>query len=426
MLFNSVNQHCLNSIVRLAETRPVEAAEDIFDERGMKLWAKGKPVSADLQEKLLRRKLAKPLEATLAVEGAIGFPEIIEACRAHLEQNPLFSRLVDRGALGLLDGLRNLPLPQPLRLLLTTAHVGGTRSYHHALATMLVCAAIASRLSASEQEAQHLLISALLHDLGEIYINPDYLDDSRRLLPHEWKHVASHPRVGQLLIQELTTMPAVVGLCVAHHHERLDGSGYPQQIERSKHHRLGGWLAVGDSVGAILSRGDAGAPLRAALALRIVPEEFDRDAVAVVTQALRKNGDRFDAEEDCSCFDKVRTTCHQLDAAVEQARALQAAPGPMVRQAAAFALAQLQNLSKSLRATGAVEAGSLAHDLLDVQVVTEVCLIVREVEWRMRNLARNLHLRAEMRSDGDPLVQLAPLIEALDGQAGTDAPSAAG
>ncbi len=428
MLFNSVNQHCLNNIVRLAETRTVEAAEDIFDERGTKLWAKGKPVPADLQEKLLRRKLAKPLEATLAVEGAVGFPDIIDACRTHLEQNPLFGRIVDRDALGLLNGLRNTPLPQPLRLLLTTAHANGSRSHHHSLSTMLVCAGIASRLDAGELDAQHLLMAALLHDLGEMYINPDYLRGDRRLQPHEWKHVASHPRVGQLLIQELTTLPAAVSLCVAHHHERFDGSGYPNQLERSKHHRLGGWLAVADSVSAILTRGDCGAPLRAALALRIVPEEFDRDAVAVVTQALRKNDDHFDGQDDCGCFDRIAATCGQLQVATERARSLQAVSDPLVRQASAFALAQLQNLSKSLRATGAIEAGALGKDAFEPELVAEVCLIVKEVDWRMRNLARNLHLRAEaqVHAETDPLPHLAPLIEALDGHPDPVVPASTG
>jgi hypothetical protein len=383
----------------------------------MKLWAKGKPVSADLQEKLLRRKLAKPLEATLAVEGAIGFPDIVEACRTRLEQNPLFGRLVNRDALALIGGLKNVPLPQPLRLLLTTAHVNGSRSFHHSLETILISAAIASRLNATEHDAQLLLIAALLHDLGEMYINPDYLRGSRRLQPHEWKHVASHPRVGQLLIEELTTLPATIGLCVAHHHERLDGSGYPNQIERSRHHRLGGWLAVADSVGAILSRGDCGAPLRAALALRIVPEEFDRDAVAVVTQALRNDDDRFGGNEDCSCFGNLRTTFDRLDMALEASRSLQLATSdPVVRKASAFALTQLQNLGKSLRATGAIEAGSLGEDCLDSELVSEVCLVVREVEWRMRNLARNLHLRAEANADSSALSHLSALIDTLDGK----------
>lgn len=417
MVFNSVNQHCLNSIVELAETRTVEAAEDIYDDRGMKLWAKGKPVSAELQEKLLRRKLAKPLEATLTVESAVAFGDIVGACRTHLDENPLFGRLVNRDALGLINGMKNIPLPQPLRLLLTAAHAKGSNSFKHALATILVSASIAARLNASEHDAQLLLMAALLHDLGEMYINPDYLRDSYRLPPAEWKHVASHPRIGQLLIAELTTLPATVGLCVAHHHERLDGSGYPNQVERSKHSRLGSWLAVADSVGAILSRGDYGAPLRAALALRIVPEEFDHEAVAAVTQALRKGDDTFGAPVDGSFVTAAQASWERIRTTIARADALRsdATSTPFIRQTASSALNLLQNLDKSLRSTGVMEAITLGADVLDAELVAEINLVVREVDWRMRNLARNLHLRAEAQENSSCLDQLAPLIQALDG-----------
>lgn len=421
MVFNSVNQHCLKSIVELAETRTVEAAEDIYDDRGMKLWAKGKPVSADLQEKLLRRKLAKPLEATLTVESAVAFGDIVGACRTHLDENPLFARVVNRNALGLINGMKNIPLPQPLRLLLTTAHAKGSNSFKHALATILVSAGIAARLNATEHDAQLLLMAALLHDLGEMYINPDYLRDSHRLCPAEWKHVASHPRVGQLLIAELTTLPAAVGLCVAHHHERLDGSGYPNQVERTNHSRLGSWLAVADSVGAILSRGDFGAPLRAALALRIVPEEFDHDAVAVVTQALRNGDDSFGMSlPDGDFTTRAKASWARLLATIACAELLQrSANDPFARQTAGAALNLLQNLHKSMRSTGVMEACSLGVEALDNELVAEINLVVREVDWRMRNLARNLHLRAEAHANGSQLDQLAPLIQALDG---SDAP----
>lgn len=416
MVFNSVNQHCLNSIVELAETRTVEAAEDIYDERGIKLWAKGKPVSADLQEKLLRRKLAKPLEATLTVDNAVAFTDVVGTCRAALDENALLRRIVNADAMALINGMKNTPLPPPLRLLLTTAHAKGSNSFRHATVTVLVSAGIAARLNASEHDAQLLLMAALLHDLGEMYINPDFLRDSYRLCPAEWKHVASHPRVGQLLIAELTTLPAVVGQCIALHHERLDGSGYPNQANRQTHSKLGSWLAVADPVAAILSRGDEGAPLRAALALRIVPEEFDHDAVAVITQALRNGKDSFGTQADREFVARVEASWGRVRSAIAGAESLLAAADtPFARQTLGMALAQLQNLDKSLRSTGVVEAHSLGPDGLDAELVAEINLVVREVDWRTRNLARNLHLRAESHADGTSLDQLAPLIHALDG-----------
>ena len=416
MTFNSVNQYCLDSIVEMSKTRSLEAADDICDEHGRKLWAKGNQVSADLREKLLRRKLSKPLEASLAVEGAVNFATIVTDCKSFLDEHPQFGRLLNRDALGLLAGMRNVPLPQPMRLLLTSTHVAGGHSYSHALATMLVCAGIAGRLGASELDAQHLLMAALLHDLGEMYVNPDYLRQAYRLEPQEWKHVASHPRIGQLLLQELTTLPRVVGDCIALHHERLDGSGYPSQVDSSKTHRLGGWLAVADSVGAILARGDDGAPLRAALALRIVPEEFDRDAVGTVIQALRKSDDSFGDSLDTDGLIAARTVREQLSSSIEIANSLETgSTDPFVVNTARGALQLLYNLDKSMRATGAVELEAFGAEAIDAEVLTEVTVIIREIGWRMRNLARNLQIRTEAHADATSLPELAPLIAAANG-----------
>jgi HD-GYP domain-containing protein (c-di-GMP phosphodiesterase class II) len=418
MIFNSVNQHCLDGIVKLAETHELEAADDILDDRGHKLWAKGSKISADLREKLLRRKLAKPLEATLTVEGAINFTGVVADCKTFLDKNPLFGRILNRDALSLLSDMKSVQLPQSMRLLITSAHASNGRSYQHALGTMLVSAGIAARLGAGEHDAQHLLIAALLHDLGEMYVNPDYLKGAYRLQPHEWKHVASHPKIGQLLIAELTTLPAAIGQCIALHHERLDGSGYPNQIDRTRHQRLGGWLAIADSVGAILSRGDGGAPLRAALALRIVPEEFDQVAVNVVIQSLRKGDDSFGSSSrpDGQGLGLARTTFDRVEQTISIARSIhETATEPFVKQSAATAMQLLNNLEKSLRATGAAELETFGSDALDAEILAEIDTIIREVDWRMRNLARNIHIRAEANTNDICLAALEPLISALDG-----------
>lgn len=56
------NPVALNAIMRASEKHLIVACEDIVDARGFKLWAKGQPVSASLQQKLLERRLERPLE----------------------------------------------------------------------------------------------------------------------------------------------------------------------------------------------------------------------------------------------------------------------------------------------------------------------------------------------------------------------------
>lgn len=417
MIFNTVNQHCLSSLAKLAQTHTVVAADDIVDERGNKLWAKGNQVNNDLTEKLLRRKLAKPLEATLTVEGALTMADIVKASREHLERNPLLGRIAGKEALKLLDDFRNFPLPEAMRLLLTSVHNSETITFRHTLGTLLVSAGIASLLHASEHDTRILLLATLLHDMGELYINPEYLKNSHRLEPNEWKHIVSHPRIGQLLVEELTMLPSSIGKCIAHHHERYDGSGYPMQLPRYGHHPLANLLAIADTVTPILTDGDCGAPLRAALALRVIPEEYDTQAVAAVTQALRQGGPCLQTDKlSCTSTTTAQATWDRLAQATALAKGLcDTATHVFVQRTAQHALALLSTLNRSLRSTGVTELGALTgREEEDAELVLEICQVERELLWRMRHLARNIHLRADQQAEEHCLTELAPLISTLD------------
>lgn len=419
-MFDTVNPYCLDSLVGLSEQRTVLASDDIYDDHGFKLWAKGQPVSRELQEKLLRRRLRKPLEVSLEVEEAVSFRDIVAAAADFIERCPHVGRIAGRGALGLLRELQSFPLPSPLRLLLTSAQVSDPRSFQHTLSTVLVCAGLADRAGLNEHDARLLLVAALLHDVGELYIKPDYLKSAYRLDPHEWKHVASHPRIGQMLIQEISTLPSAVAQIVGQHHERLDGSGYPNQCPRTRQHPLSNWLAVADTASAILARGDAGAPLRVALALRVVPEEYDRQAVGVMTQALRNSADAYGGDGDAHCIQRAGDTWRQVARAGQLAAALcTQGTEAFVRAVAAATGSVLSNLEKSLRATGVIETAQLRCAAGDVELLAEIGLVVRETEWRLRNLARNVHLQAETHAGGATLNELSCLVEVLDPPAAT-------
>lgn len=414
--FQAVNPHCLAHIVELSATHQVIAADDIHDDRGNKLWAKGAPISRDLHDKLLRRSLARPLEASLSVEQGATMESIVAETLSRIEENPVFAALAGSSAArGLLRDMRRVSLPGPVKLLLTSARANKQATYLHGLGTMIVCAGVASRLALSEHDANMLILAALVHDIGELYINPEYLDASKHLSPLDWKHVASHPCVAHAFIGEFTTFPTAVAACVLHHHERLDGSGYPFQLGGKSLDRLGTILAIADSVAAIALRGGCGLRKRIEVALRISPEEFDRGAASAVDLALQSIG-----EESCdagqgNCLGRIVPVLHQLGNAMTAAQSLltttSSAP---VKAAGAYVLSILGVMEKNLRATGAFETTQLAVIENDPQIMGEICLIVREVSWRLRNLARNVHLRIENTGDPGAMASVGPLIAALD------------
>ncbi|OHC70170.1 MAG: hypothetical protein A3H93_06990 [Rhodocyclales bacterium RIFCSPLOWO2_02_FULL_63_24] len=414
--FRIVNPHCLGRIVQLSETHQVIAASDIHDDSGNKLWARGAPVSRDLHDKLLRRSLAHPLEASLSIEGGATMESIVADALARIDEHEVFAGLAGSArARGLLRDMRRMPLPGPVKLLLTSAREHKQSSYAHGLAAMVVCAGLAAQLELSAHDANMLIVAAMVHDIGEIYINPEYLNADQPVSLAAWKHVASHPCVGHAFVTEFTTFPSAVAACVLHHHERLDGSGYPFQLGASALDRLSSILAVADSVSAIVLRGGCGIRKRLEVALRIVPEEFDRRSVSVINAALRDiRADACDAGQG-NCIKRVVPMLRQLGEARAAADALAAAGGSAAIDACGrYALSILGHIEKSLRATGVFDLSQLATIESDPQVVSEICLIVPEVSWRLINLARNLHMRIEKSGNADELARVSGLIAALD------------
>lgn len=415
MSFDTPGQHCLDRIIKLAETQAVVTTQDIYDDRGFKLWAKGVQVSQELQAKLLKRKLAAPLESSLTVERAVSFADMHDDCLSRLGEHPLLQKIAGtRAVRDVLAEAKQLHIPQPLRLLLTSAKVGDAESYAHTLNVVTICAGIAARLNASTNDIHNLLMAAALHDIGELYINPEYLHSKRRLASHEWKHIVSHPRIGQMLIQDLTTLPPTVATCVGQHHERHDGSGYPQQLGHRELHHLAGWIAVADAASALLDSG-AGAAERIALALRIVPGEFDRDAAGAMIQVLHdpENGYAETGSGECivrahETLDKIESVRQMLSQVVATHRM------PILRQIGSAAEHLLKNISQAMHATGVPNAELLGDSINDPQLLAEMHLVLREVDWRLRNLARNMYLHAENQPTDEALTVLNGVVEMLD------------
>lgn len=416
MMFNSVNQYCLNSIVALSEVCPVSADEDILDEHGNKLWARGLRISRDLQERLLRRKLARPIETTLTAEGAITFVDVIRDCRHLIAEQTLLAKVAGgHSAQALIDDLRTVPIPGPLRLLLTAVRDQYPEGYRHMLSCVAVSAGIAARTDLPDHEAKLLLIAALLHDLGEMYINPDYVRNSDQLNCAEWKHVASHPRVGQMLIQEMTSLPPSVGICILQHHQRLDGSGYPHYDTHMPQHPLGALLATADAASAIIMRSGPGAVSRVELALKIVPEEFDRQFVSALLHAFGDDEETVACDElDCQCAERAAAISARLGKAMDIGEAHWTKNrGRCGGELVGSVLGVLHNIEKSVRATGILELEPLGDLEQNQELLNEIRLVIMELEWRMRNLARNLYIRAEAKGDRE-LHELWPLIRVLD------------
>ena len=131
---------------------------------------------------------------------------------------------------------------------------------------------IAKKLGLDEQKIDILFMGGLLHDLGKIGIPAEILTKPGKLTPEEFALIKTHPRVGYEILKDVEFVGPVKEM-VLYHHERLDGSGYPEGLKGDLIPMEARILAVADVVDAISSH----RPYRPALGLEKAFEEIKKN-----------------------------------------------------------------------------------------------------------------------------------------------------
>ena len=111
--------------------------------------------------------------------------------------------------------------------------------------------AIAREMGMPAPAIGRIRIAARLHDLGKVWISRDILDKPGPLTESEWDVIRGHPRTAARLLQE-TALHDLADIVVAHH-ERPDGTGYPNGIRSSDGPLEAQIVAVADAYDAMLS-----------------------------------------------------------------------------------------------------------------------------------------------------------------------------
>lgn len=129
--------------------------------------------------------------------------------------------------------------------------------------------AIAKELKLSSHQIDGIRLSATIHDLGKIYAPAEILNRPGKLSNPEFEIIKSHPQVGYDIIKGIN-FPWDIALVVLQHHERLDGSGYPNGLKGDEILLEAQILAVADTVEAMSSH----RPYRPALSMETALNEI--------------------------------------------------------------------------------------------------------------------------------------------------------
>lgn len=419
-----VNPHYLERAIDLGERYEVCASEDIYDANGMKLLAKGATLTSAMQERLIRHKLHKPLETSLTVVDGVTIDVVVETARQLFDELPPLQACLGPGAAkdAPLEVLSRIGLNNSMTTLLTMGYKAeGQRHFRHTVLVGLIATLIAKHAGLASDDVLAVAHAGLLHDVGEMYLDPAYLKSGVHLSPEEWKHVVVHPKVGQMVLTELTPYPVKVARAVGEHHERLDGSGYPHRSAGKQISREGSIVAIAEMLGGIFMRPDN--PLqRACLALKIIPSEFAPEVVSIVSSVSQSVPVSLAPESIRPLEDqtpRLKTLHRKLEAVLAQCSAI--AASPMAHQKTVLEAQQrvsdrIEVIRRSLASSG------VGACLLDPQrvidemrpdILLELEVVSRELEWRMRDIARDLVLHFPKQDDAVSAL-FAELVETLD------------
>lgn len=381
----ATNPHALASIMKASESCQIVAQEDILDEHGVKLWAKGQPVSRALQQRLLERKLSQPLESCLRAEDGVTHGEMVEVARRLVDSQPLVHSAISPWATDLLSDIPRLPLHPVAQLLLTASRGSNAQTYEHAIQSMLLAGALALHAGGDRYQQRLSMLGGLLHDIGELYIQPDYLRDDLPLGPEAWRSICVHPRVGEMLLQRQTDYPKELCRAVGEHHERGNGLGYPARVRYLSW--LGARLSAVETFMGVLASEQPDAWEHAALAVRLVPGEFDGSAVSFASQAARRHqgqGRITPCPDGQAVWDAAQELKNGLQAALRESWVLAASSAsPKVSGTARMVSPILEQLLRSCDALGLWAPRHLAGEHLH-----ELHLAHQELRFRVQSLRR--------------------------------------
>jgi putative nucleotidyltransferase with HDIG domain len=166
----------------------------------------------------------------------------------------------------------------------------------HSAAVAIYSRDIARRMGLDESEQQNAHLAGLVHDIGKIGLPPGLLEKAGPLTLEERRVMQTHSEIGERILVNVETYSEIADI-VRHHHERIDGNGYPDGLTEPEIPLLSRIIAVADAYNAMTSN----RPYREAMPSRVarmrlaqaVGSQFDTTVVAAFEAILATSDESY-------------------------------------------------------------------------------------------------------------------------------------
>lgn len=183
--------------------------------------------------------------------------ELLARVHTHLELNRLRNHLedlVDERTAELKESERKLrtSLIDSITALASTVEMRDPYTAGHQRRVAQLAIAIAKELHLSQEQIEGIHLAGVVHDVGKIRIPAEILSKPGRLTPLEFELIKQHAQSGYEILKSID-FPWPIAQIVLQHHERLNGSGYPQALKNDQILLEAKIIAVADVVESMTS-----------------------------------------------------------------------------------------------------------------------------------------------------------------------------
>ena len=227
--------------------------------------------------------------------------ELLARVRTHLELNRLRNHLegvVEERTFALKESEKKLRLSllESITALAATVEMRDPYTAGHQRRVANLAVAIAKELKLPEEQVEGIHLASVVHDVGKIRVPAEILSKPGKLTRLEFNLIKEHAQNGYDILKTID-FPWPIAQIVMQHHERLDGSGYPQALKGDQTLIEARIIVVADVVESMLSH----RPYRPALGLDAALEEitlnkgslFDPAVVEACIRLFREQGFSF-------------------------------------------------------------------------------------------------------------------------------------
>ena len=173
--------------------------------------------------------------------------------------------------------------------LVTTLDARDRYTAGHSAAVAIYARDIAIRMGLPDQESSKAHLAGLVHDIGKIGLSAGVLEKPGALTLEERREMQRHSEIGERILRKVESYTEIASI-VRHHHERVDGGGYPDGLSDEEIPLLSRIIAVADAYNAMTSD----RPYRDAMPSRVarlrlaqaVDSQFDTSVVAAFEAVL--------------------------------------------------------------------------------------------------------------------------------------------